>query len=76
MQWALTEKEPQMKVKAIKPCFYGMGRDTGEVFEADDRFGHLLIRLGSVTQVQAEEADKPEKRAYKRKDMQAEGSAK
>lgn len=65
-----------MKVKAIKPCFYGMGRDTGEVFEANDRFGRLMIRLGSVVEVQAEEADKPEKRAYKRKDMQAEGGAK
>lgn len=65
-----------MKVKAIKPCFYGMGRDTGEVFEANDRFGRLMIRLGSVVEVQAEEADKPEKRAYKRKDMQAEGGTK
>ena len=65
-----------MKVKAIKPCFYGMGRDTCEVFEANDRFGRLMIRLGSVVEVQAEEADKPEKRAYKRKDMQAEGGAK
>lgn len=69
-----------MKIKAIKPCFYGMGRDTGEVFEADDRYGHLLIRMGSAVEVakdmQAEDGDKPEKRAYKRKDMQAEGGTK
>lgn len=64
-----------MKVKAIKPCHYYGGRDAGEVFEADDRFGHLLIRMGSVEAVTDDEDDKP-KRAYKRKDMRAEGSAK
>ena len=71
-----------MQVKAIKACHYYQGREPGEVFEAEDRFAHLLIRLGSVEAVpngkdmQAEEADKPEKRAYKRKDMQAEGGTK
>ena len=71
-----------MQVKAIKPCHYYQGREPGEVFEAEDRFAHLLIRLGSVAAVtdskdqQAEAADKPEKRAYKRKDMRAEGGTK
>lgn len=73
-----------MQVKAIKACHYYQGREPGEVFEAEDRFAHLLIRLGSVEAVtdskdmQAEETatDKPARAAYKRKDMQAEGSAK
>lgn len=72
-----------MKVKAIKPCFYGTGREPGEVFEAQGRFASALIRLGRVVEVagakalRAEEpgADAP-KRTYKRKDMAGVGETK
>lgn len=71
-----------MKLKTIKAHTFEGHRDVGDVYEADDRWGDIMVRLGhaqpvvSKKDMQAEEADKPEKRAYKRKDMQAEGSAK
>lgn len=72
-----------MKLKTIKPHTFEGHRNVGDVYEADDRWGDIMVRLGhaepvaSKKDMQAEEAaDKPAKRAYKRKDMQAEGSAK
>lgn len=68
-----------MKVKALKPCFYRKGRAQGEVFEADERFGYVLMRMGVVARHDeadaAEPSEKP-KRTYKRRDLQAEGGEK
>ena len=72
-----------MQVKAIKPCFYGKGREPGEVFETTGQYGYMLIRMGSAVEVSAGKDMKAEdsgeespKRTYKRKDMKAEGDTK
>lgn len=73
-----------MKLKTIKPHTFEGHRDVGDVYEADDRWGDIMVRLGhaepvlSKKDMQAEEAEggKPAKRGYLRKDMQAEGGAK
>ena len=72
-----------MKLKTIKPHTFNTHRDVGDEYEADERWGDIMVRLGhaelvtSQKDMHAESAtDKPEKRAYKRKDMQAEGETK
>jgi len=72
-----------MQVKAIKPCFYGKGREPGEVFETAGQYGYMLIRMGRVVEVSGSKDMKAEgsgddapKRTYKRKDMKAEGDTK
>ena len=76
-----------MQLKAIKPHTFEGHRNVGDVYEADDRWADIMVRLGHAEPVQekatharkdmqAEAADKSEKRTYKRKDMQAEGGTK
>lgn len=74
-----------MKIKAIKPLFYGHGREVGEVFDAMDRYAYPLIRMGKAEAVTSEEksikavdkaTDAPKKGRYSRKDMQGAGETK
>lgn len=75
MQWAL-ERETTMLIKAIKPLYFNGGKEVGDVFEAG-QFASALIRMGKAVPaddakaMQAEEADKPKRGKYQRKDMQA-----
>lgn len=65
-----------MKIKAIKPCHYYGGRNVGDVFDADDRWGHMLIRMGRAeAHEEGAKAVKAAKEAAT-KDMHAEGEDK
>lgn len=73
-----------MQLKAIKAHTFEGHRDVGDEYDADDRWGDIMVRLGHAEPVvlkkdmRAEEAadGKPAKRGYLRKDMQAEGDTK
>jgi len=63
-----------MLIKAIKPLYFNGGKEVGDVFEAG-QFASALIRMGKAVPaekaMQAEEAEKPKRATYRRKDMQA-----
>lgn len=61
-----------MKLKAKIPhSFNGVHYNSGDTYEADERWARILLAIGKAEIAPAED-DKP-KRTYKRRDMQAEG---
>jgi hypothetical protein len=58
------------KYRALKEC--PQGQQPGEVFEATEDAGNVLVSVGAAERVEDDDPPKTDKAVYKRRDLRAE----